>query len=216
MRLRLWLVAVVGCLATAVQAAEEPILQLETGGHTALCMWVGFTPDGTRLVSAGEDKVVRVWDVTGPTQPRLERSLGFQIGPGPEGMIYAAAIAPQTSADGRRVLAVGGYTKSDEIRLIDLDTDEVLGLLRGHTNGIISLAFSADGRLLASGSGDATVRLWDVGKTKWEVGKTKDVPSAVLKGHTDYVKRVVSSPDGHTLASSSFDHSVRLWDARTG
>ena len=42
---RLWWVPVVGCLAAAVQAAEEPILQLETGGHTAVCTWVGLMVD---------------------------------------------------------------------------------------------------------------------------------------------------------------------------
>ncbi len=231
---RLWWVPVVGCLAVAVQAAEEPILQLETGGHTAICKWVGFTPDGTRLVSAGDDKVVRVWDVTDPTQPRLERSLRFQIGPGSEGKIYAAAISPQTGADGRRVLAVGGMFHSSDpligsrIRLVDLETGEVLGMLRGHTDVIHSLAFSADGRLLTSGSADATVRVWDVGSAKWKIGKTNDVPSAVLKGHTaatsgltfaersPLAPREVGQPlaerEGYRLASASDDQTLRLWE----
>lgn len=103
---------------------------------------------------------MRVWDVTDPAHPRLERSLRFQIGLGQEGKIYVAAIAPQTWTDGRRVLAVGGMFHSSDslvagrIRLVDLDTGEILGLLRGYTNAIYALAFSADGRFLASDSGD--------------------------------------------------------------
>jgi len=55
--------------------AEPPVLTLETGGHTALCSWLDFTPDGRTLVSLGYDKVVRLWDVSDPAAPRLDRSL---------------------------------------------------------------------------------------------------------------------------------------------
>ena len=87
----------------AVQAAEEPILQLETGGHTAICKWVGFTPDGTRLVSAGDDddNVLRVWDVTDPTQPRFERSLRLPARGELAADIGSVTISLQTAKLGR-------------------------------------------------------------------------------------------------------------------
>src|SRR5262249_34410405 len=75
--------------------------------------------------------------------------------------------------------------------------------LRGHENGVACLAFSPDGRTLASGSWDHTIRLWHV-----KLGLEKDV----LKGHTDYVEAVVFSPDGKTLASGSKDGTLRIWD----
>ena len=65
------------------------------------------------------------------------------------------------------------------------------------------MAYSPDGKTLASGSDDATIRLWDV-----ETGEEK----STLTGHTDWVRSVAYSPDGKTLASGSGDGTVLLWD----
>jgi WD40 repeat protein len=83
----------------------------------------------------------------------------------------------------------------------------VLAILHGHTDVIGSAAFSADGRTLASGSADKSIRLWDV-RTQHQLGKP-------LTGHTGGVMSVAFSPDGRMLASASADKSIRLWDVRT-
>ena len=76
----------------------------------------------------------------------------------------------------------------------------------GHSDAVLSVAFSPDGKTLASGSWDKTIKLWDV-KTGKEL--------ATLNGHTETVMFVAFSPDGKTLASASWDKTIKLWDVAT-
>lgn len=73
----------------------------------------------------------------------------------------------------------------------------------GHTDAVVSVAFSPDGRLLASGSWDKSIRTWDVSTGR---------PIKILTGHAAAVTRIAFSPNGQELASTSSDKSVRIWD----
>jgi len=193
----------ISTVAVAADAGNRPTLVLDTGGHTAKVPKVLFTPDGRELISVSLDQTIRVWDVATGEAVRVLRP---PIGPGGEGMLYAAALAP----DGRTLAVAGsGWLKEQRwpIYLIALDTGRIALVLKGHESAITSLAFSPDGARLASGSGDHTARVWDAATGACE---------RVLEGHTKVVYGVAFSPDGARLATASLDTTGRVWDVATG
>src|SRR5437899_2159842 len=78
--------------------------------------------------------------------------------------------------------------------------------LRGHSSWITRIAWSPDGKMLASPSADKTIRLWNAQTGRY---------LRTLKGHSDFIYSVAWSPDGLMLASSSADRTIRLWDVQT-
>jgi WD40 repeat protein len=180
--------------------AQVPTLALDTGGHTATIRSVLFTSDGKYLVSAGDDKEIRVWDVQSGA---AVRSIRGQIGPGDDGKIDAIALSRND-----RYLAVGGWLQEDDrkrghvIRIVDFKTGEIVRILPGHENVVEGLAFSPDGGLLASASADGTVRIWDVSTGR----ETKK-----LRADSNRVHAVAFSPDGTRIASASVGGGLRLW-----
>ncbi|MFZ1109266.1 MAG: caspase family protein [Rhodomicrobium sp.] len=204
-----WIAVVLGLLLAAAGArAEGPILQLDTGGHMALIKGLAFTPDGKFIVSASNDKVIRVWDWRAG---KTVRTIRGQSGPGQEGKIFAMALSP----DGRW-LAVGGLLANFDgtnhidigaIRLYDFASGEMKALLKGHTNVVMGLAFSPDGKTLISGGGDSTAILWDV--------ETKTLRRR-LEGHRDDIYAVGFTPDGARAVTGSYDKTLRLWSVADG
>ncbi|MBP9101072.1 MAG: hypothetical protein KBF68_06790 [Nitrosomonas sp.] len=87
--------------ATQTVPDGQPILQIDSGGHMAVIRDIFFTHDGNTLISASDDKTVRVWDIASGKTTRI---LHGQIGLGDEGKIHAAALSPDN-----RWLALGGW-----------------------------------------------------------------------------------------------------------
>ena len=195
---------------------------------------VAFNPDGTRLVTGGDDRMVRLWDVgSGSEIAALQ---------GHENWVRSVAFNP----DGTRLISGGD---DGTVRLWDMGRNEEIAALRGHEGRVWSVAFSPDGRRIASGGDDNTVRLWDVGRNEetatlrghtgsvqsvafnldgtrlvtggddrmvrlWDVGSGSEI--AALQGHEDWVQSVAFSPDGRLIASGGDDRMVRLWDVGSG
>ena len=90
------------------------------------------------------------------------------------------------------------------IWLIDVRTGQEVALLTGH-GAVFSVAFSPDGKILASGNSDGSLQLWDVATREHQ---------ATFTGHSDRITSVAFSPDGKTLGSA--DGTLRLWDVDTG
>jgi serine/threonine protein kinase len=112
------------------------------------------------------------------------------------------------SPDGQRVAAAGGVLgMPGEVNIWDVTSGRILLTFHGHADVITGLAFSLEGRRLATSSGDQTIKIWDA-QSGQEI--------LTLRGHDGGVNSVAYSPDSRRLASASADHTAKVWDAVTG
>jgi WD40 repeat protein/uncharacterized caspase-like protein len=94
-----------------------------------------------------------------------------------------------------------------EVKLWDVASGREIGALKSHGRGVTKVAFSRDGKFLASAASDNTIKIWDV-ENRREI--------RTLSGHTSAVESIDFTPDGRLLASASDDGSTFLWDTRSG
>jgi Tol biopolymer transport system component len=165
---------------------------------------MALSPDGRTLAVAYPNGTVTLWTIaTGQITDLTGSGSGIQsLAFSPDSRTLATSET-QRWQPGQASPAAG---TTSTIRLLDRAAGQVT-VLTGHTSPAETAAFSPDGRTLATGSTDATIRLWDLATGQAAI---------TLNPHGGYVVAVAFSPDGRILASASTDNTVRLWDPATG
>ncbi len=161
-------------------------------GHTGSVKALAFLEDDKTLISASSDGTLRVWETDTGNQQLIPIKHKRPI--------YCMAL----SSDRKRV-AIGGV--GNDVHLWNTDTKNFVATFEtGHKNYVDTLAFSPDGKILASGSRDRKIEFWDVPNRQ---------RLSIFDGYTDGIIRMTFSADGKKFASNSRDGTAHLWDLET-
>ena len=154
---------------------------------------VAFSPDGATLASGAENSGLKLWDVV------TRRETDFPNLPDEIDSWTVGSVAFSFD-DSKIALGLGGSGI-----LYEIATGREIAFL-GHVSGVLSVAFSPDSKMLASGGFDDAIKLWNV-----DTGQN----IATLKGHGGFVSSVAFSPDSKMLAAGLWNHTIKLWNVVT-
>jgi len=224
----------------AATGAELCTYSAHKGGGRA----VAWSPDSSRVFSAGMDGRLKAWPSAAAPEARI-----LQAGPG-------SVLRIAFSADGKQIASSGGQGENapatgkatgDIVRVWDVETGSQLLSLAEHTDAVLSLAWSPDGKYIASGGEDRTICVWDSasGRRRLLLDKLDGIvqsiafsPDSALLGvaagdtatlwtladgkmlrglwHNDSPVTIAFSPDGQWVATSMARGEIRIWDVESG
>ena len=166
-----------------------PVLE----GHEDALSHAIFSPDGRRLLTAGSDYTLRLWDAASGSEIAAFVGHRHRVG---ESMAF--------SPDGKRLL-----TRSSDwsARLWEVETGRQIALLRETDRQTNSAQFSPDGRRIVTAQSNSIARIWDA-----EHGKAL----VTLEGHRGTVETAAFSPDGKRVVTAALDSMARIWDVESG
>ena len=173
-------------------ATTKPIRILT--GYAQMFRDMVYSPDGSTLAAVSSGPSIRLWD---PHTSKLKKTYY-------PGSISISCIA--YAPDGVTLACGRGPNEYDTVWLLNTETGEHGRVFTGDSDGIESVAFSSDGKILAGGDSNGTIHLWDV-----VTGETLKI----LKWHNDLVRTLAFSPNGKMLVSTS-DSGIRFWDVASG
>ena len=170
-------------------------------GHQEGVNSVVFSRDGNTL-AADMDNTIRLWDIPTGQEKKI---YWVDIGEHSTSGVRSVAISPNGC------VIAGGINESETICLWDVETTGQTHLLRERTSKAMhwvnTVAFSVDGKMLASGSEDGNLYLWNV--------RTGEKLKALTEG-TENIFSIAFCPDGKTLVSGNAGNTIRLWDIGSG
>ena len=202
------------------------VAKTEFKGHTGYIYTLVFSPQGRTLISgdgllrlgfrptavpvgeADRDNIgnIMVWNMLAKRRQgaiKGQTNDVYSIAFSPNGTQIAGGGGLRFTGRFASVGVQGGRVTGGDINVWNIRTKKLKITLKGHMNDVYSIVFSPDGKTIASGSVDETIRLWDAVTGQHQ---------ATFTGHNGIVASLAFSPDGQILASGSFDGTIRLWE----
>jgi WD40 repeat protein len=161
--------------------------------HAGLIYTVRWSPDGTRVASAGEDGRVFVWRAMDGSLLREFEHPGI-------------VIALTWSPNGEQLVSGAVDGEKGMLYIWDVQQDRLLHTLEGHRGFVMGVDWSSDEAILVSAGADGAVRWWN---------PEQGLQLAAVQAHDAWVRAVRISPDGKTVASCGEDGIIKLWDMQS-